>query len=62
MRKCSICGERYTGFGHNAQPANDGRCCSCCNDTVVIPVQLARIGLRDRLEQVGAKLTTEKDK
>lgn len=44
---CSICGnpidvQTYRNRivwtqGHNAQPVNDGRCCSYCNDTVVIP-------------------------
>jgi len=32
--------------GHNAEPVNDGRCCTVCNDTVVIP---ARINLMERL-------------
>lgn len=34
---CSICGEEYEGYGNNAQPVNDGRCCNYCNGTVVIP-------------------------
>ena len=42
---CSICqGEidvRGTwARGHNAQPINNGRCCTECNDTVVIPARL----------------------
>lgn len=47
---CSICRkpievEAATGWaeGHNAQPVNNGRCCSDCNATVVIPARLARI-------------------
>ena len=41
MKKtCSICGEEYEGFGNNAQPVNDGRCCDKCNFTVVIPARL----------------------
>ena len=32
---CSICGCEYKGFGNNAQPINDGRCCDSCNDLVV---------------------------
>lgn len=27
--------------GHNAAPVNSGRCCSKCNDNVVIPARLA---------------------
>jgi len=44
MKKCSICGddilpELISGWdkGHNAEPINEGQCCSMCNDTVVIP-------------------------
>ena len=51
---CSICmGDidvhRFPGSdtvwrdGHNAQPVNDGRCCTGCNDTVVIPARLRSI-------------------
>ena len=52
--KCSICeknidkqtnadGVVYWEGGHNALPINDGRCCSDCNNTFVIP---ARIDMR----------------
>ena len=34
---CSICGKGYEGYGNNAQPINNGRCCESCNATVVIP-------------------------
>ena len=34
---CSICGKKYSGFGNNAYPINQGRCCDCCNMLVVIP-------------------------
>lgn len=34
---CSICGKSYEGYGNNAQPVNNGRCCNKCNETVVIP-------------------------
>ena len=53
--KCSICeGEiEVTSYGwaegHNAQPVNEGRCCDMCNDTVVIPMRIARVfGGRDQ--------------
>ena len=32
---CSICKEKIEGFGHNAQPINDGRCCDDCNNLVI---------------------------
>jgi len=53
--KCSICkeeidkqyhnGEMFWDKGHNAQPINDGRCCTKCNNEVVIPT---RIGMHFR--------------
>ena len=42
-KTCSICQGRYTGFGNNARPVNDGRCCDDCNTTVVIPARLQMI-------------------
>ena len=38
--KCSICGNRYLGFGNNAKPVNEGRCCDTCNLTQVVPMRL----------------------
>ena len=45
--KCSICGydiepDMVDGKvawdqGHNAAPVNDGRCCTTCNYTIVVP-------------------------
>lgn len=46
---CSICQSEFgdTGFGHgfgnNAQPINDGRCCDRCNAGIVIPARLNQI-------------------
>ena len=55
--KCSICKEEKLDkgygeiYGHNAQPINDGRCCSVCNIEVVIPTRIklfqANIDFRD---------------
>ena len=53
---CSICtqpidkqrtedGTVYWEGGHNSEPVNQGRCCTNCNDTVVIPARLAQIGM-----------------
>ena len=40
---CSICKEKIIDkYSHNAEPVNNGRCCSDCNNVVVIP---KRIGL-----------------
>ena len=51
MKTCSICGKNidiqykedgkpYWSGGHNAQPINDGTCCSECNMTIVLPTRL----------------------
>lgn len=40
IKVCSICGREYIGWGNNAQPVNDGRCCDSCNNTYVIPTRL----------------------
>ncbi len=37
MPKCSICGKQYKGYGNNALPVNNGRCCDSCNETIVVP-------------------------
>ena len=38
---CSICGKKYEGFGNNARPINNGRCCDECNRTKVVPFRIA---------------------
>lgn len=40
---CSICQVGYEGWGNNAQPVNDGRCCDKCNSAIVIPARLMMI-------------------
>ena len=40
---CSICGKEYQGYGNNARPVNNGRCCNECNFTVVFPARLVEI-------------------
>lgn len=37
---CSICFSEYRGMGHNAYPINDGRCCSRCNNDIVVPTRI----------------------
>lgn len=34
-KTCSICGQLYTGYGHNAEPLDSERCCDSCNDLVI---------------------------
>ena len=45
---CSICGKEYVGWGNNAQPVNDGRCCDRCNLDYVIPARLFGTGKREK--------------
>ena len=40
---CSICNEKFEPIGHNAQPINDGRCCTKCNYGVVLPERLRQM-------------------
>ncbi len=47
--KCSICDKTLQDIGHNASPVNDGRCCTKCNFTKVIP---ARLELLDIYENI----------
>ena len=39
---CSICGRVSVGFGNNAQPINNGRCCDECN-LIVIMSRITRL-------------------
>jgi len=47
--ECSICGEEIltedNGWdgGHNAEPINEGRCCSKCNMEVVVPARIKQL-------------------
>ena len=45
---CSICQGEIDAQGtwtrgHNAEPITDGRCCTQCNNTKVIPVRIVAI-------------------
>jgi hypothetical protein len=40
---CNICKENYIGYGNNADPVIDGRCCDKCNFSIVIPTRLGLI-------------------
>ena len=42
--ECCMCGETYKGYGHNAQPIYNARCCDDCNALVLI----GRLNLRER--------------
>ena len=36
--KCTLCGESFKGYGHNASPVRDeGVACDECNAAIVVP-------------------------
>lgn len=37
---CVICDKPLDGYGNNADPVEDGRCCDECNITYVIPARM----------------------
>jgi hypothetical protein len=57
--KCSICnleidvGPGDWAYGHNAEPVNDGRCCSQCNAVVVVPARMNLISSTRRKQEAG---------
>ena len=40
--------KEYVGYGNNAQPVNDRRCCDECNLKVVIPYRIYLMRTEDR--------------
>ena len=40
MEKCIICNTQIKGWGNNANPVQNGRCCNDCNTEVVIPYRI----------------------
>src|SRR5262249_60415510 len=49
VQACSICGGAIVGFGNDAWPVNDDRCCDQCNAERVIPA----LRLREREAERG---------
>ena len=47
VQTCSICNGPIVGFGNNAQPVNDGRCCDRCYSETVVPERVRRVLERD---------------
>ena len=41
-KTCCLCGGQYDEEGHNPDPlVMEGRCCTACNVTVVIPARIS---------------------
>lgn len=45
--KCCICNQIYHGWGNNAQPVRNGRCCDTCKLIYVIPARLKQVEMRE---------------
>lgn len=55
VKRCKICSKPYEGFGHNADPVAQGRCCGDCNATKVIPTRFANMaGVRTQEQKEKA--------
>lgn len=49
--KCCICGKEIKGPGNDPYPVRtEGRCCQCCNYTVVLPERV-RLSKQEQYEQ-----------
>jgi hypothetical protein len=61
VQTCSICNGPIVGFGNNAQPVNDGRCCDRCYSETVVPERVrrgARARCQARRRRRGAAMTS----
>lgn len=51
IKICSICQEKYEGFGNNAQPVNNGRSCDNC-EPIVITARFRRFARGEPMRRV----------
>ena len=56
---CVICGKEYEGYGNNAQPVKDGKCCDKCNQEVVIPARIKKMGIKEEVEDLDVDTELE---
>ena len=40
IKRCCICSSEYVGYGNNAKPIKEGRCCNECNSFKVVPARI----------------------
>ena len=40
IKECCICSLEYIGYGNNATPVKEGRCCDVCNSFKVVPARM----------------------
>ena len=52
---CVICHKPFEGYGNNAEPVAEGRCCDECNAKVVIPARIEEINKHKKLDEAKEK-------
>lgn len=40
---CVICDDQFSGYGNNAEPVKDGKCCDKCNFAVVVKARIEEL-------------------
>jgi hypothetical protein len=50
---CCLCSKPYTGYGNNAQPLSDGRCCDDCNRSKVVPLRFLDVSVESTFAQAS---------
>jgi len=58
IKKCCICSLEYIGYGNNATPVKEGRCCDVCNSFKVVPARMDN--LMDMMRTTTKNNTKEK--
>lgn len=55
--KCCICNKEIKGYGHNADPVKDGRCCDDCNFEIVVPTRVNQMNILQQAAIAQANFT-----
>lgn len=54
-QECVICHKPFEGYGNNAEPVAEGRCCDECNAKVVIPARIEEMNKFKKLDEAKEK-------
>lgn len=54
-QECVICHKPFEGYGNNAEPVAEGRCCDECNTKVVIPARIEEMNKHKKLDEAKEK-------
>lgn len=54
-QECVICHQPFEGYGNNAEPVAEGRCCDECNIKVVIPARIEEMNKSKKLDEAKEK-------